>query len=212
MKFPRVAFFDIDGKGYKSRTVFWNEQEEEEWLNKYSSAIDDILIVEATEQDIKDSQEPGEEFMPCEEEKFENYFLYLEVYERQIYHLNLIIHEALYEIRAGNLSKKEKKALLASPTKNLFLTALIDSLEVPCRSNLHKILMELYFDNDYKSDYQITEITEEDVKWLKIAFKYPKSYSTWRKILKGIKKGLPKEKVLEEELAKLRLRKAVENE
>lgn len=143
--------------------------------------------------------------------KAKNYFLYLEVYEREIYHLNIIVHEALYEIRAGNLSKEEKKALLTSPTKNLFRTRIIDSLEIVCRSNLHKILMELYFDNDYKSDCQITEITEDDVKWLKIAFKYPKSYSTWRKILKAIKKGLPKEKVLEEELAKLRLRKAVEN-
>ena len=69
MKYPTVAYFFIEGKCYKSRSVFWSPEEEERWLDKYGMEIDDIIIVEATEQDIKDSQEEGEEFIECEEEE-----------------------------------------------------------------------------------------------------------------------------------------------
>lgn len=67
MKFPRVAFFEIEGKGYKSRTVFWNQKEEDEWLDKYGDEVQDILIVEATEADIQDSLVEGDEFIECED-------------------------------------------------------------------------------------------------------------------------------------------------
>ena len=71
MEYPTVAYFTIEGKWYKSRSVFWNEQEEEDWLSKYKMEINDILIVEATEHDIKDSQEEGDEFIECEDEEEE---------------------------------------------------------------------------------------------------------------------------------------------
>ena len=66
MKFPRVAYFFIGEKGYKSRSVFWNQEEEDAWLEKYGMEIEDIIIVEATEEDVKDSLEPGDEFIECE--------------------------------------------------------------------------------------------------------------------------------------------------
>ena len=68
MKFPRVAYFSVDSQGwYKSRAVFWNQKEEDEWLEKHRMEITDVLIVEANEKDIQDSLIEGEWFIVCEE-------------------------------------------------------------------------------------------------------------------------------------------------
>ena len=68
MKFPRVAYFSIDSMGwYRSRTVFWNQKEEDEWLEKYGMKVTDLIVVEANEEEVRESFKEGEEFVVIEE-------------------------------------------------------------------------------------------------------------------------------------------------
>ena len=143
------------------------------------------------------------------------YFLYREIYEEGISY-SVFIHKALYELRIGdkNVTDKDVPLILRGVPFTLQRTTSIDLVTMPCKANLHKILTRIYFDGNFEADNLIVEIPEEDVKWLRIVMKYPRAYATWRKVLKPLKNGVSKEeakKILKDELAKLRLRMAVEN-
>ena len=66
MKFPRVAYFSIDSQGWYRSRVFWNQKEEDEWLEKYGMKITDVIIIEANEEEIK-TPLAEDEFIVCEE-------------------------------------------------------------------------------------------------------------------------------------------------
>ena len=143
------------------------------------------------------------------------YFLYREIYEEGISY-TVLIHKALYELRVGDsdVTDEDVPKILENIPRFLHRTTSFDLVTMPCKANLHKILTLIYFDGDFRTDTLMVEISEEDVKWLRIVMKYPRSYATWRKVLKPLKNGVSKEeakKILKDELAKLRLRVAVEN-
>jgi len=124
----------------------------------------------------------------------------------------VIIHKAEYDLRwteeeyAKELSEEPK---LAKDLKHYWAKRFLETLYVPCRANLHKLLTILYFNGDFKTnDLLVRRISEDDYKYLKIIFRHQSEYRIWKKALKILNEE-DKEKVyefIEEQMALIKLR------
>jgi len=124
----------------------------------------------------------------------------------------IIIHKAEYELKLTE--EKYARGITEEPRSIKELphyraVRYLETLYVPCRANLHKLLTILYFKGDFKTnELLIRRISEDDYKYLKIIFRHQEEYKVWRKALKILNEE-GKEKVyefIEEQMALVKLR------
>ena len=113
------------------------------------------------------------------------FLLFRDIFRVRLWNKGIDIHKAEYTLRELENSEIITEKPIRLSDLRYIEARFVDSLIIPCRANLHKLLTYLYFEGDFKTEnVLVRKVSEEDIKYLKIIFNHQEDYRIWKKLLK----------------------------
>jgi len=93
------------------------------------------------------------------------FLLFRDIFRVRLWNKGIDIHKAEYTLRElENSGIITEKPIRLSDLQYID-ARFVDSLIIPCRANLHKLLTYLYFEGDFKTEnVLVRKVSEEDIE------------------------------------------------
>jgi len=113
------------------------------------------------------------------------YLLFRNIFRVRLWNKGIDIHKVEYTLRELENSEIITEKPIRLSDLQYIEARFIDTLIIPCRANLHKLLTYLYFEGDFKTEnILVRKVSEEDFKYLRVIFNHQEDYRIWKKLLK----------------------------